>query len=201
ECEYGDLFNFIHSDIRLGIAKAKNVCLDNLKGCDYIFLFDDDCFPKRFAWEDCYISASSMSGVEYMNWMRPDVPNHLFVKNEYQDIIEYNNCMGVLQFFTKNAAEILEGFDERFLIYGFEHAEIANRAFTLELTNGYGPYIAPLECNDYIYTIDMDYDHLKVPIPLGGEIICRSSLSAEEKDIYIKENSKVFEGIINARNK
>src|SRR5690606_10124331 len=29
-----------------GIARAKNKCLELLDGCEHIFLFDDDCYPR-----------------------------------------------------------------------------------------------------------------------------------------------------------
>ena len=45
------------SQTRLGIAARKNECLNTLKNCDYIFLFDDDCFPVKNGWEDYFIDA------------------------------------------------------------------------------------------------------------------------------------------------
>ena len=32
---------------RRGIALRKNECLHHLQDCDYIFLFDDDCYPIK----------------------------------------------------------------------------------------------------------------------------------------------------------
>jgi hypothetical protein len=34
-----------HDTNKMGVAHQKNKCLEALNECDYVFLFDDDCFP------------------------------------------------------------------------------------------------------------------------------------------------------------
>src|SRR6187402_2101376 len=41
----------------VGIARAKNKCLELLDGCDHIFLFDDDTFPIADDWWEPYIES------------------------------------------------------------------------------------------------------------------------------------------------
>jgi hypothetical protein len=58
---------------RRGIALRKNECLHHLQDCDYIFLFDDDCYPKKKGWEqftDAIISKvnEQNEGVVYLLW-------------------------------------------------------------------------------------------------------------------------------------
>lgn len=48
---------------RLGIARAKNKCLAQLKDCDHIFLFDDDLYPIKEGWAEFYIKASKDSKI------------------------------------------------------------------------------------------------------------------------------------------
>jgi GT2 family glycosyltransferase len=50
---------------RLGIAKSKNKCLSYLKDCDYIYLFDDDCFPISDDWYKFFISQSERTGIQH----------------------------------------------------------------------------------------------------------------------------------------
>jgi glycosyltransferase involved in cell wall biosynthesis len=52
----------INNVTRLGVAKSKNICLKELKECDHIFLFDDDCWPVQDNWEKKYIEASNRTG-------------------------------------------------------------------------------------------------------------------------------------------
>src|SRR3990167_10622112 len=47
---------------RKGIAYRKNECLRVLKDCDYVFLFDDDCFPIKSGWVGFFIEAHKASG-------------------------------------------------------------------------------------------------------------------------------------------
>lgn len=48
---------------RLGIARAKNKCIAQLKDCDHIFLFDDDLYPIKEGWAEFYIKASKDSKI------------------------------------------------------------------------------------------------------------------------------------------
>lgn len=43
---------------RQGVAKRKNECLKALEDCDYIVLFDDDCYPIKEGWEKALIDKS-----------------------------------------------------------------------------------------------------------------------------------------------
>ena len=48
----------IHEDVHYrGVAYSKNQNLKTLQDCDYIFLFDDDCFPIRQNWTDYFINS------------------------------------------------------------------------------------------------------------------------------------------------
>lgn len=52
-----------NDEVRLGIARAKNKCLAQLKDCDHIFLFDDDLYPIKEGWAEFYIKASKDSKI------------------------------------------------------------------------------------------------------------------------------------------
>lgn len=42
----------------VGIARAKNKCLELLSDCDHIFLFDDDTWPIKPGWHEPYVNSS-----------------------------------------------------------------------------------------------------------------------------------------------
>ncbi|MDY0197619.1 MAG: glycosyltransferase [Tenuifilaceae bacterium] len=183
---------------RKGIAKTKNVCISRLKDCDYIFLLDDDCFPKQHGWDNYYINIYEETGIEHMLWMQPEVQEHLQLIETVGNINKFSNCMGVLMFFTKNAIEQLGGFDPRFNIYGFEHAQLSKRANDAGLMNNIGPYVAPKDCSNYIYSMDMNYQWLYEPIPLVKllnkkySFIWKSSISYSDREKYIQDNSEIW---------
>ena len=53
--KYSDRDAKIVTIAKQGISEAKNACLALLDDCDDIFLFDDDCYPKWYGWEDPYM--------------------------------------------------------------------------------------------------------------------------------------------------
>ena len=55
---------------RMGVAYRKNECLKALKGCDYIFLFDDDCFPIAEGWIDFFINAHKETGQHHFLYLK-----------------------------------------------------------------------------------------------------------------------------------
>jgi hypothetical protein len=72
-------------DNRLGIARAKNKCLEQLDDCEHIFLFDDDCYPIKKGWHEIYIEASKYSGYQFFAHTR-DTRHEKFAGG-YFDII------------------------------------------------------------------------------------------------------------------
>jgi GT2 family glycosyltransferase len=105
---------------RRGVAYRKNECLRALKDCDYVFLFDDDCYPIQAGWIKFFI----YSGYEHLIYCDPKFHG---LRNEIGNLLVYNDCGGVFMFMAKSAIERVGGFNEDFGLYGFEHAEYSNR--------------------------------------------------------------------------
>ena len=71
-----DLYVATDSDKdRQGVARRKNECLRALKDCDYVFLFDDDCFPIKDGWVNFFIQ----SGDAHLLYLHSDL--HSFILN------------------------------------------------------------------------------------------------------------------------
>lgn len=105
---------------RKGVAFRKNECLKALKDCDYVFLFDDDCYPVQEGWLEFFIN----SGYEHLIYCDPKFHG---LRNEIGDLLMYNDCGGVFMFMQKSAIERVGGFNNNFGFYGFEHADYSNR--------------------------------------------------------------------------
>ena len=151
---------------RKGVAFRKNECLKSLKDCDYVFLFDDDCFPINDGWVEFCIN----EGSEHL----------LFLCDRFHGKINdttYHNCGGVFIFMTKNVIERVGAFNEKFTPYGFEHAEYSNR-----ITGQRTHYPTNIKLNDYLFAHDYSTENHK------------SSISYEEKQKCVKNNwDKYFE--------
>lgn len=143
---------FINNDTTgEGIAKSKNHCLKALRDCDYIFLFDDDCFPVAFGWADFFINAYLKSGQDHFNYLKR---NHELIETK-DGIGVYKNCGGCFMFLTKDVIEQVGGYYNGYGIYGYEHAGYSQRIYKLGL-NTIGPYLCPEGANKFIYSLDLD---------------------------------------------
>lgn len=176
---------------RLGIAKNKNVGLLNLQGCDYIFLFDDDSFPRKQGWDDLFIDSYARTGVHHMMFLAPFAGN--FLMKELNGIEEYNLSWGCMLFLTQYAFKAVGYFDRRFNIYGYEHCQYSDRIYRAGLTNGYGRWLTPKGSRDYIYTIDLHFNHGHEFPPIGElPQHLRGSLEFTDVAPFIQENSRFF---------
>ncbi len=83
----------IHEDVSYkGVAYSKNQNLKTLKDCDYIFLFDDDCYPIKEGWAEYFINSNEQ---------------HLLFLNHTHKVLartgnveHFNDCGGVFMFIT-----------------------------------------------------------------------------------------------------
>jgi len=184
-------------DDRKGIAHRKNECLRILyeSGCDYIFLFDDDCFPVKKGWMDFFIQAHERTGQDHFLYLKE--LGELKKTGEQDGIDIYNLCGGVFMFLTRKVIEEVGGFNPRYKIYGYEHGTYSMRVHNAGLTP-MGAYLCPQGSGEFIYSLDWDR-HLTFPEvqhmvfkdkPFGFE----SSLNDEMDKLpeYLKENGYIF---------
>lgn len=139
---------------RKGISYRKNECLRALKDCDYIFLFDDDCFPIKKGWTEFFIEASKVSGQQHFIYLK-ETP--LIKKIQTANGIDiYDNCAGCCLFLTKEVINKVGAFGDYPAYYGFEHAGYSDRIHAAGLTN-LGAYTCPVQAEKYIYAMDLDF--------------------------------------------
>lgn len=171
---------------RKGIAHRKNECLENLKECDYIFLFDDDCFPIKEGWADYFIEMSNATKQQHFLYLKET--STIQKIRTIANVDEYNNCGGALLFLTKEVIEKVGGFCKDYGRYGFEHAGYSNRIHLAGLTQ-MGKYLCPNEAKDYIYALD--YDNY---LPFNKQVKHAPSMANEIANIsrYVKNNAPIY---------
>jgi len=140
-----------HDTNKMGVAYQKNKCLEALKECDYVFLFDDDCFPIEDGWADAYISEYIRTGNHH--FLKINETPSIEIKEVIDGITSWTNCAGCMMFLTKSAIQTVGMFDESFGRYGYEHAEFTNRIYQNKF-NLFGQYLS-CQGNDKIYAIDL----------------------------------------------
>jgi glycosyltransferase involved in cell wall biosynthesis len=126
----GAAFRFNHN---VGIAAAKNKCLELLDDCDYVFLFDDDTWPKSEKWWLPYIN----SGVHHLSFtfdkLANGMPNGNGVFRRDGDVKYHYNPCGCVLFFTRECIDKVGGFNIGFGKYGNEHVDLSVRAYNAGL--------------------------------------------------------------------
>lgn len=189
-----------YSNKRLGIAKAKNACLIELKDCDHVFMFDDDAWPIQRGWENRWININKYNSIGHSIYgidcnanesanrsLRAHVSEVARIGDFEHQMIAFSNCFGVVLYFNKECLNALGGYDDSAKnVYGFEHAQVSKRAGTAGFTCGH-EYISPAASAEMIYSIDIAYNWLGINPPLDVEWLprFRSSVTDEEAGNHI----------------
>lgn len=159
---------------RKGVAYRKNECLRALQDCDYIFLFDDDCYPININWINFFID----SGQNHLLFMDKKFHKKDFVElniyngNDFVCTVErWSDCGGVFIFLTKEVVKTFGAFNGKYGLYGFEHADYSNRIMGEK--NNY-PMLKGTD--KHIYAKDYSEENFK------------SSISDSDKNKFFKTN-------------
>lgn len=118
----------------VGIAAAKNKCFELLDDCDYIFLFDDDCYPIVEDWHLPYINSGQNHLMMIFDKFKNGRPNGNRKKTDIGNLSVYENPCGCMLFFTKKCLETVGGMDTDYGKWGFEHPDLSIRIFNAGLT-------------------------------------------------------------------
>jgi len=170
----------------VGISKAKNKCLELLQDCDYIFLADDDVYPKTYDWYIPYVN----SGLNHLcvsfetNDKGQRFAHDVFVKEQIGDYNIFNKGNGCLLFITNKVLKEVGGFREDFVMWGNEHVEYSNRIFNKGLVEH--PFV------DYKHSLRLF--HIK---DYYGDV--ESSVPNDKKSSYMSENTKTLEKYIKSK--
>lgn len=191
-CEENNI-NFIYNHERKGIAATKNICASYLN-TEYIFLFDDDCYPRKSGWDQVFIDATKRTGVKHFSYTRelitPGLTGNVVHTEELtseEGVSVFSQCFGVCNYFTKDCFDALGGFDENFGMYGYEHAELSQRAWDQGFCGKQRGYYSPTLAKEYLYSLDVDYGWLHEKTDLGDPPFeFKSSTSDEDMKKHIK---------------
>jgi hypothetical protein len=176
----------------IGIARAKNKCLELLEGCDFIFLFDDDVFPKQLGWWKPYVAASQKYGINHM--MHICTLNYGLMKILDGQISIWKGASGQMIMVTRKVLDIVGGFPT-YSKYGIEHIRYTNKIHLFGLTP-YGANCSVVGTENLIHSFDNEGSYKDF------HWSSKSSISEEQKQVEIakalspqakaEENRKAF---------
>lgn len=172
--------NIFRFDKNVGIARAKNKCLELLNDCEHIFLFDEDCWPIAHDWWLPYIE----SGEPHLMYIFPDFSTSLKLNDTakiYEDSkkVAYSHPRGCMLYFHHSCLDNVGGFDPIFGRACHEHPDLSNRIYNTGLTSF--RYMDIPGSNKLIYSLD-EHRQVKSTWDGRGRVEC------------IKRNTPIYEG-------
>lgn len=172
-----DIYTHIDSDSK-GVSYGRNTCIEHLlnSGCDYVFLFDDDCYPMMFNWDEYIVENAIKNNLHYA--LLPHVFNAecLEIRGE---ISSWSGHLGCFTFFSKEMLNEVGFYNGEYNRYGFEDAAMHIRLKYSKLNNSEKLYTLT-RIGYYIFSQDMYHRNPVV------------NLTMEEKMVYIQQNKSIY---------
>lgn len=140
-------------ETNVGVARAKNKCLELLKDCDHIFLFDDDTYPINDGWWQPYINHDEphlMYQFKLPN--KPESDMQLLYQDE--DTTSWSHTRGAMIYLERRVLDAVGGFDTKYGLGGFEHPDFTNRVHNAGLTTHRAMDV--VNSNELLYCLDQD---------------------------------------------
>jgi len=177
---YPDHAHIIQHETNKSVGQAKNTAMKYLleKGCEHIFIIEDDILLQDGTVFDKYIQTSLATGIKHLNYALQGPANKKGAKGfenleeraqqenltdpnprqviKYPDGFEialYPNCVGAFSYYQREALESVGGFDE-FYKNAWEHVDHTMEAFKKGLTTPYWWFADINESWKYIKDIE-----------------------------------------------
>lgn len=175
-----------YCDDQISVSHDKNKLInsfyDKKYPADYIFIFDDDCFPIREYWADFFINASRSTGIDHFVLCKPD--HNVLI--EKQPIVSlYQTGTGCMMFLTRKCIEKVGYINSAYGKYGYEHAGYSWRIHRAGLTPSW--YVSVNGWEKFIYSWDLDKEGAD-----KNNFVRAHWYGEENKADFILQNEDVF---------
>lgn len=163
----------------VGIARAKNKCLELLRDCDHIFLFDDDTYPIQHDWWRPYVE-SSEPHLMYLfeSWSSGNPVGDDRIVYEDGLIEAHEHARGCMIYVHSSVLDRVGGMDTRYGKGMHEHLDWSNRIYNAGLTSF--KYMDVPNSDQLIHSMD---EHQEVA----------SSLARIERRVLAQNNAQLLE--------
>lgn len=121
-------------DENVGVARAKNKCLELLADCQHIFLADDDIRPLTDDWWKPYVASREPHLMWIFNKPAGATKRQVEVLFEDDEVVAYHATRGCLLYVQREVLEVVGGMDPRFGKWGWEHQSWSDRIHAAGLT-------------------------------------------------------------------
>jgi hypothetical protein len=156
----------INTTGRIGVGKAKNIALKQLleKGCEHIFIIEDDIIIKEFSVFNAYIKARNKTGIQHFMFGYHGPANKAGIsggKPEPRYVIDYGDLkiainqhsVGAFSYYTKESLEAVGLIDEAY-INAFDHVDHDYRLAKAGYSSPYWNWADLADSMDYLEEIE-----------------------------------------------
>lgn len=174
------LSDVIRFDENVGIARAKNACLEALydAGCEHIFLFDDDAYPLVEDWWKPYVESPEPHLMRiFEDLAGPRKLRDIQKIYEGNGHVAYTGPRGMMLYVERRVLDVVGGMDIAYGKWGYEHGDWSNRIHNAGLTTWRFADVA--EGGELIYSMD---EH---------EAVNRGTPHPERQEL-VKQNVKLY---------
>lgn len=159
---------WIDNKTNQGVGRSKNSAIEYLlaKGCEYIFLLEDDIVIKDTSVFQKYIKASKITGIQHFNFAfhgsanyNPDGTAAVRLRVEYSKDVAvclYPNVYGAFSFYTRKSIEEA-GYMDSFYYNAMEHVDHTNEIIKKNMHPPFRWFADIADSEKYISEIDSDH--------------------------------------------
>lgn len=148
----------------VGIARAKNKCLELLADCDHIFLFDDDTYPLQPGWTDPYVNSPEHHLMFlFKDWASGRPVGDDAIVYQDQQHRAHHHARGCMLYVDAIALATVGGMDTRYGKAMNEHLDWSIRIHNAGLTTF--RYMDVVGSEQIIYSMDQ---HQEVATSIEG---------------------------------
>lgn len=179
-CEHKEVFFLVNNDISYnGAPSSRNYCIKKMMdvGCDYMFLFDDDCYPVMRGFDKYCVEQAIKHDVHFIGI--PNIFKDKLISNE-EELVFWNGCIGCFSFFTRKHIETIGYYNTAYQKYGFTDPPYTYRSKKSPLSKDQHHYASLLRLPSYIWSSDV-YN-------LNPTV----NYTQEEKEAFINNNREIF---------
>lgn len=172
---------FIYLDReRKGAAFCRNKIMKKFydEGKDYIFIFDDDCYPVIEGWQEKIINWTKENNIHYLAGL--DLKNVSILGGKDNTIFSKDCYIGAYFFIDRKCIDTIGYYNTAYKKYGYEDITYSRRAKAASLLGDSEGYPFPVWMNMYIHSMDMFCEN-----PM-------QNMAQEQKEYYIKLNKQSF---------
>lgn len=163
----------------VGIARAKNKCLELLSDCDHIFLFDDDCYPLVPDWWQPYVDSPEHHLMYCFDKWANNIPvgdDRVIYKDDQH--VAHSHARGCMMYVDSVALATIGGLCKDFGKAMDEHGDWSTRIHNAGLTTF--KHMDVVDSSQLIYSMDQ---HQEV----------NSSISHADRQTGLATNHKLLD--------